>query len=64
MRVILNYEIKDFDELKAKKALSACEKLCEDCDLFSLEDCLLSSTDCPVKNAVEALRSLIRIGMK
>lgn len=61
MRLIIDFDIKDFDEGKAEEALSSCKNLCKSCD-FSLEKCLMNSNDCPVKNAIEALAGMIRTG--
>lgn len=61
MRLFIDYDIKSFDDDKAANALELCEDLCAGCDKV-LEKCLLDSDDCPVKNAIEALRGMIRTG--
>lgn len=61
MRLLIDFEIKDFDGEKAKAALAACEVICNSCDEDQAK-CLLDTSDCPVKNAIEALSGLIRTG--
>jgi hypothetical protein len=61
MRLFMDYEIKTFEDEKAAKALERCEALCDNCER-ELEKCLLGSNDCPVKDAIEALRGMIRAG--
>lgn len=61
MRIFIDFDVKEFDDQKAADALSSCENLCSGCE-NSLEKCLLNTVDCPVKNAIEALRGMIRTG--
>jgi|GEM_PF-3226854 len=61
MRILVDFEIKQFDDSKAAAAMDACQAICETCD-DDLAFCLLNTTDCPVKNAIEALGGLIRTG--
>ena len=61
MKIFIDFDIKDFDLEKANFALKACKDICTECDEV-LDKCLLGSNDCPVKNAIEALGGMIRIG--
>lgn len=61
MRILIDFDVKEFDDQKAADALSSCENLCNGCE-NSMEKCFLSPIDCPIKNAIEALSGMIRTG--
>jgi len=61
MRLLIDFDIKRFDDEKIKTALEKCKKLCTGCDRM-LEQCLNSQNECLIKNAIEALDGMIRIG--
>lgn len=61
MKVLIGNEVKIFDDEKVQEALGLCKCLCNGCNK-SIKECLLDTTDCPVKDSIESLQSLIRIG--
>jgi hypothetical protein len=61
MRLLIDFDVKDFDDDKVQMALDECRNLCAGCDT-NTEKCLVSQNDCVVKNAIEALSGMIRIG--
>lgn len=61
MRLLIDFDIKCFDDESVQIALEKCMKLCEGCNR-SLEQCLISQNECLIKNAIEALSGMIRLG--
>ncbi|WP_343248628.1 hypothetical protein [Diplocloster hominis] len=61
MKLVIDGDIKEFDNALVEDASEKCKALCEGCDI-QLEECLLGPRDCPVKNAVEAVNSIQRMG--
>ena len=61
MKLVIDGNIKEFDNAQVEAAGEKCRALCEGCDI-GLEECLLGTRDCPVKNAVESINAMIRMG--
>ena len=47
MKLVIDGNIKEFDNAQVEAAGEKCRALCEGCDI-GLEECLLGTRDCPV----------------
>lgn len=61
MRMLIGFEVKEFDEKKVQTALEKCTALCKGCE-WELDKCLISQNECMVKTAIESLKGMLRIG--
>lgn len=61
MKIWVEYSVKEFDRAKLLTAIEACRAVCADCEL-GLDRCMLMSNECSMKDAIESLEGMERIG--
>lgn len=61
MKIWVEYSVKDFDRDKLLAAIDACKQTCEGCEI-GLEACMRGANECSMKDAIEALEGMERVG--